>query len=117
MQFKPTMLAIGIAPPGGELPTEWDGIIRDAISHGLHIMSGLHHFLSDNDELAAVSSEEQRVILWDARKPPENLPVATCKADNVDATVVLTVGSDCRVGKMLSGIEITKTARTRGTQR
>lgn len=113
MQFKPTMLAIGIAPPGGELPTEWDGIIRDAISHGLHIMSGLHHFLSDNDELSALAAKN-KVVLWDARKPPENLPVATCKADDVDATVVLTVGSDCRVGKMLSGIEITKTARTRG---
>lgn len=113
MQFEPTMLAIGIAPPGGELPTEWEGIIRDAISHGLHIMSGLHHFLSDNDELAALAAKNN-VFLWDARKPPENLPVATCKADNVDATVVLTVGSDCRVGKMLSGIEITKTARTRG---
>lgn len=113
MQFQPTMLAIGIAPPGGELPTEWDGIIRDAISHGLHIMSGLHHFLSDNDELSELAAKNN-VILWDARKPPENLPVATCKADDVDATVVLTVGSDCRVGKMLSGIEITKAARTRG---
>ena len=113
MQFQPTMLAIGIAPPGGELPTEWDGIIRDAISHGLHIMSGLHHFLSDNDELSELAAKNN-VILWDARKPPENLPVATCKADDVEATVVLTVGSDCRVGKMLSGIEITKAARTRG---
>ncbi len=113
LQFQPTMLAIGIAPPGGELPTAWDGIIRDAISHGLHIMSGLHHFLSDNDELAELA-EKNNTVLWDARKPPDYLPVATCKADDVEATVVLTVGSDCRVGKMLSGIEITKTARARG---
>lgn len=113
LQFQPTMLAIGIAPPGGELPAEWDGIVRDAISHGLHIMSGLHHFLSDNHELVELA-EKNNAVLWDARKPPENLPVATCKAANVDATVVLTVGSDCRVGKMLSGIEITKTARARG---
>ncbi len=113
LQFQPTMLAIGIAPPGGELPAEWDEIIRDAISHGLHIMSGLHHFLSENDELVALAAKNS-VVLWDARKPPENLPVATCRAADVDATVVLTVGSDCRVGKMLSGIEITKTAKARG---
>ena len=113
MQLQPTMLAIGIAPPGGELPTEWEGIIREAISRGLHIMSGLHHFLSENEKLVKLAAKNN-VVLWDARKPPENLLVATCKADDVDATVVLTVGSDCRVGKMLSGIEITKTARKRG---
>ena len=113
MQLQPTMLAIGIAPPGGELPTEWEGIIREAISRGLHIMSGLHHFLSENDEFVELAAKNN-VVLWDARKPPENLPVATCKADDVDATVILTVGSDCRVGKMLSGIEITKAARERG---
>ena len=113
MQLQPTMLAIGIAPPGGELPTEWEGIIREAISRGLHIMSGLHHFLSENEELVELAAKNN-VVLWDARKPPENLPVATCKADDVVATVILTVGSDCRVGKMLSGIEITKAARERG---
>ncbi len=113
MHLQPTMLAIGIAPPGGELPTEWEGIIREAISRGLHIMSGLHHFLSENDEFVDLAAKNN-VVLWDARKPPENLPVATCKAAEVDATVILTVGSDCRVGKMLSGIEITKAARTRG---
>ncbi len=113
MQLQPTMLAIGIAPPGGELPPEWEGIIREAINRGLHIMSGLHHFLSENEKLVELAAKNN-VVLWDARKSPENLPVATCKADDVDATVVLTVGADCRVGKMLSGIEITKTARKRG---
>lgn len=113
MQFQPTMLAIGIAPPGGELPTPWHSILCMAIRNRLHIMSGLHYFLSDDVELSALATQH-KVVLWDARKPPENLPVATCKAADVDATVILTVGSDCRVGKMLSGIEITQTARERG---
>ena len=113
MLFEPTMLAIGIAPPGGELPEAWRAILREAIGQGLHIMSGLHHFLSDNTELAALAAKNS-VMLWDARKPPDNLPVATCKAADVDATVILTVGSDCRVGKMLSGIEVTNAARARG---
>lgn len=113
MQFEPTMLAIGIAPPGGELPEAWRGILREAIRSRLHIMSGLHHFLSDDIELSELAARHN-AVLWDARKPPDNLPVATCKAADVDATVVLTVGSDCRVGKMLSGIEITYTAREHG---
>ncbi|MDE0315239.1 MAG: DUF1611 domain-containing protein [Candidatus Poribacteria bacterium] len=113
MRFEPTMLAIGIAPPGGELPEAWRGILHEAIRSGLHIMSGLHHFLSENAELAELA-EAHNVVLWDARKPPEDLPVATCKAADVDATVILTVGSDCRVGKMLSGIEVTNAAREKG---
>ena len=110
MEYDPTMLAIGIAPPGGELPPAWRSTIYDAIRCGLHIMSGLHHFLSGDVELVDLA-EKHNVVLWDARKPPDNLPVATCKAADVDATVILTVGSDCRVGKMLSGIEITQAAR------
>ena len=113
MQYNPTMLAIGIAPPGGELPPAWRSTIYEAIQSGLHIMSGLHHFLSEDAELVDLA-ERSSVVLWDARKPPDNLPVATCKAADVDATVILTVGSDCRVGKMLSGIEITHAARKKG---
>ena len=112
MRFNPTMLAIGIAPPGGELPHPWRAIVREAIHNGLHVMSGLHKFLSEDAELSELAVTHD-VILWDARKPPPDLPVATCKADEVDATVILTVGSDCRVGKMLSGIEVTRAARAR----
>lgn len=113
MQYDPTMLAIGIAPPGGALPAAWRSTIYESIQSGLHIMSGLHHFLSEDAELVDLA-ERHNVVLWDARKPPDNLPVATCKAAAVDATVILTVGSDCRVGKMLSGIEITHAARKQG---
>ncbi len=112
MRFEPTMLAIGIAPPGGELPSAWRAILHEAIHNRLHIMSGLHQFLSEDAELSKMANAHD-VTLWDARKPPANLPVATCKAADVDATIILTVGSDCRVGKMLSGIEVTKALRAR----
>lgn len=113
MKLNPTMLAVGIAPPGGELPPRWKSMLREAIESGLHIMSGLHWFLSVNPELAELAARRD-VILWDVRKPPANLPIATCKAADVDATVVLTVGSDCRVGKMVVGIELANEARNRG---
>ena len=113
MQFEPTLLAIGIAPPGGELPSAWRATLREALQNGLHVMSGLHQFLSEDAALAALA-KQHNVVLWDVRKPPPDLPVATCKADAVDATVILTVGSDCRVGKMLSGIEVTRAMQARG---
>ena len=113
MRFQPTVLAIGISPPGGALPQSWRAILCEALEHGLHVMSGLHRFLSEDSELVNLA-KRRNVILWDARKPPTGLPVATCKAANVDATVVLTVGADCRVGKMLTGIEITDGLRGLG---
>ena len=113
MELNPTMLAIGIAPPGGELPEPWIAILKEAIGHGLHVMSGLHRFLSDDPQLADLA-KRHNVTLWDVRKPPEDLPIATCKADEVDQTVILTVGSDCRIGKMVTAIELADTARNRG---
>ena len=106
LKLQPTMLAIGISPPGGKLPQAWRDVLCEAIDHKMHVMSGLHQFLSEDAQLAE-RAQLHDVMLWDVRKPPSGLPVATCKADDVDATVVLTVGSDCRVGKMLAGIEIT----------
>lgn len=110
LKFQPTMLAIGISPPGGKLPQAWRDVLYRAIDHNMHVMSGLHQFLSEDAELAE-RANRHNVVLWDARKPPSGLPVATCKANDVDATVVLTVGADCRVGKMLAGIEITHALR------
>jgi uncharacterized NAD-dependent epimerase/dehydratase family protein len=45
---------------------------------------------------------------------PEDLPVASRKAATVDATVVLTVGTDCNVGKMTASMELTTAARRLG---
>ncbi len=113
LKFRPTMLAIGISPPGGKLPQAWRDVLYSAIDHNMHVMSGLHQFLSEDVELAE-RANRRNVVLWDARKPPSGLPVSTCKANDVDATVVLTVGADCRVGKMLVGIEMTHALQKSG---
>ena len=72
MQFEPTLLAIGIAPPGGELPHAWRAILHEAIHNRLHVMSGLHQFLSEDAELTELAAAHD-VLLWDARKPPADL--------------------------------------------
>ena len=95
---------IGIAPQGGELPDEWRGWLREALEGGCDIVSGLHTFMSDDPVLAAVAKQHGRTIL-DARRPPADLPVASGLARDVDALVVLTVGTDCNVGKMTAQLQ------------
>ena len=106
---------IGIAPQGGRLPEEWYGWLATALEHGCDIVSGLHTFLSDDPKLAALATKHGRTIT-DARKPPANLPVATGLAKDVDALVVLTVGTDCNVGKMTAQLQIVSALKARGVR-
>jgi uncharacterized NAD-dependent epimerase/dehydratase family protein len=100
-----TAVLIGIAPPGGRLPDEWRGWLRSAIERRLEIWSGLHTFIGDDPELGPLAKAKGVKIL-DARKPPPNLPIADGRAAEVDAFVILAVGSDCNVGKMTAQLEL-----------
>lgn len=103
--LNPEAVLIGIAPPGGRLPDEWRPWMRAAIDRGLEVWSGLHIFLGDDPELAALASAKG-VRLVDLRRPPASLPVSTGKARFVDAHVCLTVGTDCNAGKMTALVEV-----------
>ncbi len=73
----------------------------------------MHEFLSDDPELAALAAE-RGVELRDLRKPPDDLSVPTGENLTHGATVVLTVGSDCAVGKKTMAIELHREAQRRG---
>jgi len=113
LHLKPNALLIGIAPPGGMLPAEWRKHITDALKNGLHIISGLHCHLNDDREFRQLANEHH-VEIWDVRKPSEDIPLGTGKAKNTRTLRILTVGSDCNIGKMVTSIEITNAARNRG---
>ncbi len=98
-------LLIGIAPQGGKLPESWRGWIRQAIEQKLEIWSGLHFFIGDDPEFAALQKQHGTPI-HDLRKPPANLPISTGRVRELAATVILTVGSDCNVGKMTASLQI-----------
>ena len=100
-----TAVLIGIAPAGGRLPDEWRGWLRRAIERRLEIWSGLHTFISEDPELGPLA-KAKGVRILDARKPPANLPIADGRAAEVDALVVLAVGSDCNVGKMTAPLQL-----------
>ena len=113
LRLGATAILVGIAPMGGRLPAEWRDWLRCAIEHGLEIWSGLHTFIGDDPELGTLA-RERGVRIFDARKPPLNLPVADGRAAEVDAYVVHTVGSDCNVGKMTAQVELRNVLLERG---
>lgn len=113
LALRPDSLLVGVAPRGGRLPPEWRALIAGALERGLEVVSGLHTFLGDDPDLAA-SAAAGGGRIRDLRRVPDELPVASGRAANVDATVVLTVGSDCNVGKMTAAMELVLAARRGG---
>ncbi len=113
LAFSPTSLLIGIAPPGGKLPPAYRAEIAVALESRLEIVNGLHAFLNDDPEFRALAERHDSRI-WDLRLPPA-APLFSGAAYDVRSRVVLTVGSDCAVGKMTAALELTRAARAAGT--
>jgi len=112
---KPNALLIGIAPPGGQLPASWRSLILDAMDHELDVWSGLHTILGDDEEFAA-RARSRGASIHDLRKPPADLDVARGRVREIDdrATVILTVGTDCNIGKMTTQLQLRDAMRRRG---
>jgi uncharacterized NAD-dependent epimerase/dehydratase family protein len=108
----PTALLVGIAPAGGALPEAFREEIRVALRARLELVSGLHQFLSEDEEFAELARTHDTRI-WDLRLPPA-APLFSGAAWDVRAKIVLTVGSDAAVGKMTASLELTRAARERG---
>ncbi len=106
-------LLLGIAPQGGDLPPGWRARVLGALERGWDVLSGLHVFLADDPEFAA-AARRSGAALHDVRRPPAARPVAAARAAHLEARVVLTVGSDCNVGKMTAALEIRDALARRG---
>jgi len=113
--FDPTVAVVGVATQGGRFPPAWRELLKSCIVGGLDVESGLHEFISDDPELVALA-RQHGVELRDLRKPPEGLNVPTGANLEVDAKIVLTVGSDCAIGKKTVAIELDLEARRRGLE-
>ena len=113
LRYQPDSLLIGIAPMGGALPAEWRWQLLTAIDAGLDIISGLHFFLSEDEELHA-AAEKRGVTIWDVRRPPVQNRVAEFLPHRPGSHTILLVGSDCATGKMTSALELDREAANRG---
>ena len=110
---RPNGLLIGIAPTGGRLPAAWRATILEAIRAGLDIHSGLHQFLGDDPEFApAAVAAGTRLI--DYRRPPDRMETSVGRRHGPGKRVILTVGTDCAIGKMSVALELVAAARRDG---
>ena len=113
LTYSPDTLLIGIAPMGGALPAAWRWQLLTAIDAGLDLVSGLHFFLSNDEELRSAAAK-RGVTIWDVRRPPDTNRVAQFLPHRPGSHTVLLVGSDCAAGKMTAALELDIEARRRG---
>lgn len=106
-------LLIGIAPQGGDLPAAWRGVVTAALDRGWDVLSGLHAFLGDDPDLAA-RARARGATIHDVRRPPAERRVGRGLVARIATPVVLTVGSDCNVGKMTVALETRRDLEGRG---
>ncbi|WP_299265816.1 DUF1611 domain-containing protein [Halorientalis sp.] len=106
-------LVVGVAPVGGDFDESWRPDVRRAIKRGCDVLSGLHYFFGDDEEFTTLA-DEHGAELRDLRRPLEDCTVSEGRAHEVDAEVVLTVGTDCSTGKMTTSAELVAAARERG---
>jgi uncharacterized NAD-dependent epimerase/dehydratase family protein len=111
--FEPDTALVGVVTQGGKFPADWRALLRACVAAGLDLENGLHVRLKDDDELVDLA-RRHGVELRDLREPPPDLSTSTGANLDVDATIVLTVGSDCAIGKMTATCELDLEARKRG---
>src|SRR3954451_5286063 len=110
---RPYALLIGIAPTGGRLPDAWRTVILEAIAAGLDVLSGLHTFLGDDPGFRAAAAARGTEIV-DYRRPPDRFETAVGRRHRPGKRVILTVGSDCAIGKMSVALEWRRAAVAAG---
>ena len=113
LAYGPTVAVVGVATQGGRFPPAWRALLKECLAAGLDLESGLHEFVSDDPELVTLAARHG-AVLRDLRKPPSGLNVPTGANLEVDARIVLTVGSDCAIGKKTVAVELDLEARRRG---
>jgi uncharacterized NAD-dependent epimerase/dehydratase family protein len=104
-------LIIGIADVGGYLAESWHDDLIKAANAGLNIVSGGHQRLADIPGLPEAAAKAG-VKLVEIRNPKINFPVGT----GIKRTGhrLLTVGTDCALGKKYTALIIAKEMRERG---
>jgi uncharacterized NAD-dependent epimerase/dehydratase family protein len=104
-------LVIGIAPVGGQIPREWEAVLHAAIAAGLDVVSGMHRPLEGVPGLAE-AARKRGVALVNVRLPRQTFPAGTGRRRS--GKRLLTVGTDCALGKKYTALALTEAMRARG---
>src|SRR5712672_3634593 len=104
-------LVIGIANTGGVIGESWVPLLVEALESGLDIVSGLHVKLGSVPVLRSAALRCGRRLI-DIRTPPPNIPCAT--GSKRAGKRLLTVGTDCALGKKYTALAIARAFEARG---
>jgi len=104
-------LIVGVANAGGVLPDHWSDTIVKAIEAGMDVASGLHARLASKPAIADAALRHNR-RLTDVRHSSETF--ATGKGTKRSGLRLLTVGTDCSVGKKYTALALEKEMRQQG---
>jgi uncharacterized NAD-dependent epimerase/dehydratase family protein len=103
-------LILGAAPAGGQFEASWMPSLYEAVECGLDIVAGFHSRLNDIPRLVN-AAKAQGVRLIDIRIPPDNIAIASGRKRT--GLRLLTVGTDCAVGKKYTALAIESEMRSR----
>ena len=104
-------LVVGTSAVGGAIPAEWMPTLLNALLHGMDIVAGVHTKLNDIPELVAAANESGARLV-DVRVPPKDIPVGSGKKRT--GKRLLTVGTDCALGKKYTALAISNRMVERG---
>ena len=104
-------LVIGTVGPGGVLPKTWVPVLVDAVECGMDVASGLHTRLGSFAELSAAAERHERRLI-DVRVPARDFPTGSGRKR--PGKRVLTVGTDCAVGKKYTALALERALREGG---
>jgi uncharacterized NAD-dependent epimerase/dehydratase family protein len=115
LKRRPTHLVMGVATDGGRLPPEYRPILLRAIENGLHVVSGLHEKLEQDEELKR-HARAYGVTLKDVRTvpPKEEQHFFSGKIDEVTCPVVAVLGTDSALGKRTTARVLVKALHEQG---
>ena len=113
LHLDPDTLVIGNATQGGFITDEYKAEIINAMNAGCDVISGMHQFLNDDEELKNIAAQKN-VKLIDLRMPPDPPHFPTGTWQNRKVPVLLIVGTDCDTGKMTTAWEVAKRLQDRG---
>jgi len=104
-------MVLGVANAGGVMGDDIRRDVVEALRAGLNVASGLHQRLGADPLIAETAAAHGRV-LFDARHFPHSIPVGNGKPRA--GLRMLTVGTDCSVGKMYTTLAMEREMRARG---
>ena len=102
---------VGTTNRGGVLGEGWEPLLVQALELGMDLASGLHHRLTDIPVLRDTAARNGRQIA-DVRHPTREFHVGN--GVKRSGKRLLTVGTDCSIGKMFTALAIEKEMRGRG---